>query len=285
MTRPNQTTTTPQVIPLDSAARPARHDHQTKLHRGQVAIIGAGPGDPELLTLRAWKLLRQAEVLVYDRLVGESIPELAPVNCEKIFVGKRCGQHAMSQQQINALLVDRASANKSVVRLKGGDPFIFGRGTEEVEYLLKYGIDYQVVPGITAASGCTSAVGIPLTHRDSTQLCTFVTGHLREGQLQLPWQCLAAKNQTVVFYMGLGNADMISNELQAHGRSAHTPVALIEQGTTDKQRLVISSLGNIAEDIVQYALRPPTLIVVGEVVDFHSLLAKAPAVMQQAVPK
>ncbi len=285
MSKSDQATPAPRVIPLDSAARPARHDPTTTLHRGQVAIIGAGPGDPELLTLRAWKLLRQAEVLVYDRLVAEPILQLAPPHCENIFVGKRCGQHAMSQQQINALLVDYARANKSVVRLKGGDPFIFGRGTEEVQHLLQHGIEYQVVPGITAASGCTSAVGIPLTHRDSTQLCTFVTGHLKDGQLQLPWHCLAANNQTVVFYMGLGNADMISKNLQAHGRAAQTPVALIEQGTTDKQRLIISSLSCMTADIAQHALQPPTLIVVGEVVDFHSLLASAPAALQQAVPK
>ncbi len=282
MKKSNQAAPTPRVIPLANAARLAKHKGNKNTPAGHVAIIGAGPGDPELLTLKAWKLLRQAEVLVYDRLVGEPILQLAPANCEKVFVGKRCGQHAMSQQQINALLVDFARASKNVVRLKGGDPFIFGRGTEEVQYLLQHGIEYQVVPGITAASGCTTAVGIPLTHRDCTQLCTFVTGHLKEGQLQLPWHCLAANNQTVVFYMGLGSAATISQNLQQHGRNPQTPVALIEHGTTDKQRLVISSLKSMVTDIAQHELQPPTLIVVGEVVDYHHLLANAPAALEQA---
>ena len=270
---------------LDRANRRTRDNSKTSSPIGEVAIVGAGPGDPDLLTVRASKLLGRAEVLIYDRLVGKAIVELVSASCEKIFVGKRCGQHALSQDQINALMVRKAQDNKRVVRLKGGDPFIFGRGAEEVKHLAAHGVSSQVVPGITAASGCTTAVGIPLTNRNNTQMCTFVTGHLQQGRLQLPWQSLAAGNQTVVFYMGLGNAGLISSKLQQHGRDPHTPVALIEQGTTAQQRLVISSLENMEADIALHALKPPTLIVIGEVVDVDSLTAPITLPLEQVLPE
>lgn len=252
------------------------------LRPGEVAIVGAGPGDPDLLTVRALKLLREADVLIYDRLVSEAIVELAPPGCEKNYVGKRCGHHALKQSEINDLLVERARENKRVVRLKGGDPFIFGRGGEEVQYLAERGIASQVVPGITAASGCTTYADIPLTHRDFSQVCTFVTGHLKEGRLKLPWGSLSAPNQTVVFYMGLTNAEIISWNMQSHGRAPDTPVALIERGTTADQRVVISTLETLVKDIDDNQVKAPALVVVGEVVDFHSLIAAAHMEMEQA---
>ena len=285
MSQANRSKPESRVVPLGRAVRRNRSGSKPPPPPGEVAFGGAGPGDPELLTVRASKLLGQAEVLIYDRLVGKAIVELAPASCEKIFVGKRCGQHALSQDQINALMVRKARDNKRVVRLKGGDPFIFGRGAEEIKHLSAHGVSNQVVPGITAASGCTTAVGIPLTNRDNTQMCTFVTGHLRQGRLQLPWQNLAAGNQTVVFYMGLGNAEVISSNLRQHGRDPQTPVALIEQGTTAQQRLVISNLEAMTADIALHALKPPTLIVIGEVVDVDSLTAPITLPLEQVLPE
>lgn len=272
-----------RVIKIDSIDRrrsPEREKQQ--LAAGAVAIVGAGPGDPDLLTMRAWRLLREADVLIYDRLVSEPILALVPASCNKIFVGKRCGHHALKQSEINELLLAHASDKKRVVRLKGGDPFVFGRGGEEMQYLVERGISCQVVPGITAASGCTAYADIPLTHRDCSQVCTFVTGHLKEGRLRLPWQSLAAPNQTVVFYMGLTNAEIISWNMQEYGRDPKTPVALIERGTTPDQRVVISSLATLVEDIDANEVKAPALIVVGEVVDFHTLIANANSEIEQA---
>jgi uroporphyrin-III C-methyltransferase len=275
-----------KIDAIDRRAVSASHNKTAdrgnrQLEAGEVAIVGAGPGDPELLTVRAWKLIRDADVLVYDRLVSEAIIDLAPVRCEKVYVGKQCGRHAMTQTQINMELARRAKEGKKVVRLKGGDPYIFGRGAEEVLYLAERNIRSQVVPGITSASGCTTYANIPLTHRDCAQICTFVTGHLKEGRLRLPWQNLAAPNQTVVFYMGISNAEIISWNMQEHGRDPATPVALIEKGTTPEQRVVLSTLSGLVEDIKRQDVKSPALIVVGEVVDYHALIAAASVEMEK----
>ncbi len=275
-----------RVIKIDSVERRGLGDRDKKhLAAGEVAIVGAGPGDPDLLTMRAWKMLREADVLIYDRLVNKAIVALASPACEKIYVGKRCGHHALTQSEINDLLVARASEKKRVLRLKGGDPFVFGRGGEELQYLAERGITCQVVPGITAASGCTAYANIPLTHRECSQVCTFVTGHLKEGRLRLPWGSLAAANQTVVFYMGLTNAEIISWNMCEHGRDPQTPVALIERGTTADQRVVISTLATLVKDIDDNEVKAPALIVVGEVVDFHDLIAAANTEIEQAAQK
>lgn len=236
------------------------------LAAGTVALVGAGSGDPGLLTLRAWSLLQQADAVVYDRLVGDDLLRELPRSCQRYYVGKTCGQHLLSQGQINELLAELAGKGLRVVRLKGGDPFVFGRGGEELDFLLKLGIDCQVVPGVTAASACTAYAGIPLTHRGLAQSCTFITGHLQaDGQLNLPWQALAAPGQTLVFYMGLGNLAEIAERLQAAGLAAETPAALVENGTLADQRVVRCRLAELAKTAQRAALTTPTLTVVGEV--------------------
>ena len=234
---------------------------------GSVALVGAGPGDPGLLTLRAWALLQQAEVVVYDRLVARELIALLPESCQRIYVGKRCGHHSLPQEEINELLVRLARQQRRVVRLKGGDPFIFGRGAEELERLLEAGVDCQVVPGVTAASGCSTYAGIPLTHRDLAQSCTFVTGHLQnDGRLDLDWAGLARGKQTLVFYMGLGNLAEIAARLVEHGLASDTPAALVSQGTQAGQQVTRGALAELPALARRYQLKPPTLIVVGQVV-------------------
>jgi len=234
---------------------------------GEVALVGAGPGDPGLLTLRAWSLLQQADVVVYDRLVSPALLALLPAGCARRFVGKTSGYHSLPQEQINQLLVDLALQDQRVVRLKGGDPFIFGRGAEELEFLLARGIDCQVVPGITAASGCSTYAGIPLTHRDLAQSCQFITGHLQQdGALNLPWQSLASGGQTLVFYMGLASLGAISRELINAGLPADTPAALIGNGTRDDQQVVRGSLQQLEQLAQEHRLSAPTLTVIGQVV-------------------
>ena len=242
------------------------------LTQGEVYLVGGGPGDPELLTLRALRLMQQADVVLYDRLVSDGVMELVRRDAERIYVGKRRSEHTMQQENINQLLVDLAKQGKRVLRLKGGDPFIFGRGGEEIELLAQNSIAFQVVPGITAASGCAAYAGIPLTHRDYAQSVRFVTGHLKDDSINVQWPELANPTQTIVFYMGLVGLADICKSLIAHGRDASTPVALIERGTTRDQRVLIADLATIADKVAQEEVHAPTLFIVGDVVKLHENL-------------
>jgi len=249
-------------------------DHSGPNGTGMVSLVGAGPGDPDLLTLRALRLIQDADVVVYDRLVSPEIMRLVRNDAERVYAGKRSSDHTLPQEEINRLLARLAKEGKNVVRLKGGDPFIFGRGGEEIETLMEERILFQVVPGITAASGCSAYAGIPLTHRDCAQSVTFVTGHFKEGAVQkLDWEGLAKPNQTVVFYMGLRGLESICKELIRHGCSAETPAALIEQGTTRKQRIIVATLGNLFDEVEKAEIRAPTLVIVGQVVALHQKLS------------
>ena len=240
---------------------------------GTVYLVGAGPGDPELLTLRAARLIENADVVVYDYLVSTAILERAPATAERIFVGKRRGDHALPQPELNQLLVSLARTHRCVVRLKGGDPYIFGRGGEEVETLAASGIPFEVVPGITAASGVAAYAGIPLTHRDFAQACVFVTGHLKDGSMNLDWPGLARRGPTVVIYMGSVGLPHLCAQLIAHGLPADWPAAIVQQGTTTEQRTITGTLTTLPELAAKAALHPPTLIIVGEVVNLHHKLA------------
>lgn len=243
-----------------------------KDHYGEVFLVGAGPGDPELLTLKAVRLIQQADVVFYDRLVSPAILDYCNSNAEMYYVGKAKSEHSVPQDQINQLLADHAKLGKAVLRLKGGDPFIFGRGGEEIELLAEQNVPFQVVPGITAASGCSSYAGIPLTHRDYSQSVRFVTGHFQDGRAELPWSELVHSQQTLVVYMGLSAVQYISEQLIAHGMSGDTAIALVEKGTQPEQHVYTSTLTDVAKVISANTISSPTLTIIGDVVKLHKKL-------------
>ncbi len=258
-------------LALDRALEEAANPDQKNI--GEVWLIGAGPGDPDLLTFRALRLMQQADVVLYDRLVSEEILNLTRRDADRVYVGKKRAEHAVPQGDINQLLVDLAKEGKNVVRLKGGDPFIFGRGGEEIELLAANDVPFQIVPGITAASGCATYAGIPLTHRDHSQSCLFVTGHLKNGTVDLNWELLSTPNQTVVIYMGLVGLPTICEKLIQHGVSGDMPIALVQQGTTQNQHVFTGTLSTMNDKIAGKNVQAPTLIIVGSVVSLHSSLA------------
>ncbi|GAB4173284.1 MAG: hypothetical protein Fur0039_14590 [Rhodocyclaceae bacterium] len=243
------------------------------VRRGMVYLVGAGPGDPELLTLRAAGILGRAEALVYDHLVGAGVLDFVSPHAQRIYVGKEPGHHTLPQSEINAVLVRLARQGKITVRLKGGDPFIFGRGGEEIEELARCHIPFEVVPGITAAAGMAAYAGIPLTHRELAGSCMFVTGHLKEGGCELDWPAAARPRQTVVIYMGVSAIGQIARELIAHGRSAHTPAALVREATGPGQLTITGTLATLPELAARHGITPPALIVIGEVVRLRERLS------------
>ncbi|MDB3869333.1 siroheme synthase CysG [Candidatus Thioglobus sp.] len=247
-------------------------DNSSDSEVGEVYLVGGGPGDPDLLTFKALRLMQQADVILYDRLVSKDVMELVRRDAELIYVGKERDNHSVPQEGINQLLVDLAKKGRRVCRLKGGDPFIFGRGGEEIETLAENGIPFQVVPGITAASGCSTYSGIPLTHRDYSQSCRFVTGHLKDGSMNLPWDELAVEQQTIVFYMALKGAKHLSDKLIEHGMRSNMPVALVEKGTTPDHRVWTTTLGELPTIVATQPIKAPTLIIVGEVVKLREKL-------------
>jgi len=247
-------------------------DSSASTHRGEVYLVGGGPGDPDLLTFRALRLMQQCDVCVYDKLVSPEVMELVRRDAELIYVGKSRDQHTLPQEEINALLARLALEGKRVLRLKGGDPFIFGRGGEEIETLMQHGVPFQVVPGITAANGVSSYAGIPLTHRDYAQACLFITGHLKEGSLDLDWVAMSRPHQTVVIYMGLVGMAQICQQLIAHGVSPDMPAAVVQQGTTPRQRVVTATLKDLAAKVSEAKIKAPCLTIIGEVVQLREKL-------------
>lgn len=239
---------------------------------GKVYLVGAGPGDPELLTMKAHRLITSADVVLYDRLVGAEIIALIPENAEKMYVGKAKSMHSLPQEEINSLLAAKAKEGKMVVRLKGGDPFIFGRGGEELEELVQESVPFEVVPGITAAAGCAAYAGIPLTHRDYAQSVRFLTGHLKDGTTDLPWDELVHPAQTLVIYMGLTGLEEISQSLIRFGMVPSMPVAVVEKGTTSEQRVFTSTIRDILAVTKQHDVKSPALLIIGDVVTLQNKL-------------
>lgn len=248
-------------------------NNSSQLQGGKVWLVGAGPGDPDLLTIKAARLIAQADAIVYDHLVGNGIMDLARSDARVIYAGKESSKHTMPQGDINQLLVTLAREGLSVIRLKGGDPFIFGRGGEELETLVASGIPFEVVPGVTAAAGCAAYAGFPLTHRDHAQSVTFVTGHLKDGTVNLDWPALARPKQTVVFYMGIGAAEEICRQMIKHGLPSMTPAAVVRNGTQPDQQTLLATLGTLPSRIAESGIKPPALIVVGSVVNLHAKLS------------
>ncbi len=249
-----------------------KHPEDFDMQTGEVYLVGGGPGDPDLLTFRALRLMQQADVIVHDRLVSDEVLNLCRRDAERIYVGKERNNHALPQEGINQLLVRLAKEGRRVCRLKGGDPFIFGRGGEEIDTLTQEGIPFQVVPGITAAAGAAAYTGIPLTHRDYSQSVVFVTGHLKDGSMNLNWPALAQPNQTVVFYMGLVGVKIICQELIKHGMSADTPIGLVQKATRRDQRIYTGTLESMPGIVDTSDIKPPTLIIVGDVVGLQDKL-------------
>ncbi|WP_428754798.1 MULTISPECIES: uroporphyrinogen-III C-methyltransferase [Vibrio] len=259
--------TTPQLV--TSSVKPKLPT--SILQSGEVALVGAGPGDPELLTLKALNYLQQADVVLYDYLVSDEIMALVPESTVLVCVGKRAGHHSVPQEKTNQLLLEFAQSGHKVVRIKGGDSFMFGRGGEELQVLAQAGISFQVIPGITAAAGATAYAGIPLTHRDYAQSALFVTGHLKPNSDDMDWSTLARPKQTLVIYMGLMKSDYIQQQLVLHGRSPNVPIAIIERGTQQTQKVFVGQLKDLT-DLARDA-QAPSLIVVGEVVELAKDLA------------
>ena len=264
---------------LDEIVSPCVVVPRSRNPRGVVHLVGAGPGDPELLTLRAVRLMRAADVVVHDHLVSDEVLGFVNPRAERIYAGKRQGCHALSQDEINRLLVALARRGKRVLRLKGGDPFIFGRGGEEAEFCVRHGVPFEVVPGVTSASGASAFAGIPLTHRDHAGAVVFVTGHLKDGSSGLDWAMLARPRQTVVIYMGITRIAEICRELVAHGLDPSTPAAAIERATTPRQRVVAATVATLAAATADALVKPPALIVVGEVVALRDSLESRTAWM------
>ncbi|MDD5298245.1 MAG: uroporphyrinogen-III C-methyltransferase [Rhodocyclaceae bacterium] len=248
------------------------HIPTSSSHAGTVYLVGGGPGDPDLLTLRAARLIGEADVIVYDNLVGKEILGMVRKDAEMHYVGKQAARHSLPQEDINRLLVTLAQQGKSVVRLKGGDPFIFGRGGEEIEELVAHGIPFQVVPGVTAAAGMGAYTGIPLTHRDYAQTLIFATGHLKDGSANLDWQALARPGQTLVIYMGVGGLEEIAGKLITHGLPADTPAAVVHNATLPTQQTVTGTLSTLPALVQESGIKPPALVVIGKVVSLQSRL-------------
>jgi uroporphyrin-III C-methyltransferase/precorrin-2 dehydrogenase/sirohydrochlorin ferrochelatase len=262
----------PQSMAQPKTARTSAKATSRKTARGEVYLVGAGPGEPDLLTVRACKLIARADVALYDKLISPEILALIPAKAKRIYVGKQRADHTMRQEAINALMVEHALAGKRVLRLKGGDPFIFGRGGEEIATLSAHGIRFEVVPGITAALGAAAYAGIPLTHRDHAQSCVFVTGNLKDGSMDLDWPALARPRQTIVVYMGLPGLPLLCRELVVHGLSPRTRAAVVQQGTMASQRVVTGTLASLPRLVEKAKLHAPTLIIVGGVVGLRDKL-------------